>query len=158
MTAEPAAFDQVRGKLEERAVAGEAVTEAELREEFGIGHDDLTQVLQSLSNDGEAVHEAPGEWRAPYADERERFARATGEEGDGEAAEPEAAAAEAVERTAAGGLRRQAPVRPQVVAGDGEVVLTKGVLSVMDDETIGKIVKAGVEESDGDEFVLRVAL
>lgn len=159
MTAEAAAFEQVRNAIVVASEQGSTVEESDLREEFGIGHGDLTEVLNDLRDKGEAVNETPGEWRAPYEDEREAFAAAeAAERREARAADDDDEDDEELPPAARAGSARVAPARTAVIAGDGEVVLTKGVLNVMDDETIGKIVKAGVEESDGDEFTLRVAL
>jgi hypothetical protein len=151
-------IEGIRLKIVERSEQGETTHEADLREEFGIGHDDLLNVLNDLRERGEIVMELPSEWRAPVdggvpnAEAEAALTRALdhrdGKDGDDLPPEPD------------DGDRPFARQRPALAAGEGEIVLTKGVLTVMDDETIGKIVKAGVAEAGevADEFVLRVAL
>lgn len=156
MTAEDWAVEAVGNKLVEAGEQGKTVTEAEMREEFGIGHEDLTDVLNALREDGRAVNELPAEWRAPREDETE-----------GEGEPDDDAAAEALDRfDGKDGARGEQTAEPErgsagrssvaLSAGSGNIVLTKSVLAVMSDETIGKMVRAGVESADGDDFTLRV--
>lgn len=160
------AFEQVRLKLVERTEQGEPITEAELREELGIGHDDLTGVLTVLRERGDATNVAPAEWRAPYESEREEAAaddaataaldhfdgkNGPAEEEDG--APASSRGEEPIERT-------PPPARDGrvIVAEAGNVTLTAKVLAAMDAETIGKLVKAGVEEASDASlpFIFRV--
>jgi hypothetical protein len=156
MTAEAWAIEEVRTKLTLASDQGETMGIGELREEVGIGHDDLMSVLDSLRESGDAVEHTPGEWRTPYDDEREdtgsdeageAAARAALDRRDGRAEEDEKPGARAAPAPQTGTLE-----------GGGGVVLTMAVASALDAETIGKLVEAGITEAKADDraFVLRV--
>lgn len=159
MTVESWARDEVGTLLDRARDAGEAMGIGAIREEVGIGHGDLEEVLNELREAGEAVEATPGEWRRPFDDEVPG------------AAEPgellhvhessEETLAEAEER--AGGRPAPAPAsRPSpaasVAADVGEVRLTMAVASALEAETIGKLVEAGIAEAkeQARAFVLRV--
>jgi len=152
MTAEAWAMGEVKNKLVVAGEQGEMLSFDALRSEVGIGHEDLTDVLDALREAGDAVEGAPGEWRAPYEDEREaRSAGAPASEADEDADDAEPPPA------------RRARRRPHdsdvVMNGEpGGVVLTMAVASALDAETIGKLVEAGIAEAkqNGQPFILRV--
>lgn len=154
MTAEEWALSEAAAILG-RAEGGRSVTTAALREELGLGHEDLRDVLDVLREQGGALEAAPGEWRPPYDDERPSVSsEGAGErESDGPGAEqPGADRSSALEPLSA-------PSR--VLVGQAEQIrLTHSVLAAMDSETIGKIVQAGANEADSKvppiPFVLRV--
>lgn len=150
MTAEPWALSEVGNALDRARDDGEPATTGALREQVGIGHEDLQDVLSALRERGEAVEAAPGEWRRPFEDEQATQRAAATEAADGEedggVDEPSTAAP-------ARGARRGAVM---VATEDGQVVLTAKVLAALDAETIGKIVQAGVEDAGEDVFTLTV--
>lgn len=152
MTAEAWAMEDVKHKLVVAGEQGEMLPFDALRSEVGIGHEDLTDVLDALREAGDAVEGAPGEWRPPYDDEREaRSASAPAseaeEEGAGDGPPPARRA------------RRRQHDSDAVLNGEpGGVVLTMAVASALDAETIGKLVEAGIAEAKQNDqpFVLRV--
>lgn len=120
----------------------------ELRELTGLGHEDLTAVLDELREAGAAVEAAPGEWRGPYEDEAgEAAARAAMDRRDGRDEELDE------EDPGPSPFREE---RPSEEAS--EVVLTTLIASALDSETIGKLVQAGINEASSERraFVLRV--
>lgn len=148
MTAEPWALSDVEDALDRARDEGGGATLVALREEVGIGHEDLKDVLSVLRERGEAVEAAPGEWRRPFDDEQatQRSHAVEAEDGeDGVAVDDPAP----VQR----GARRGSVL---VATDDGQVVLTAKVLQALDAETIGKIVQAGVEDAGEDVFTLTV--
>lgn len=164
MTAEVWALDDVRQRLIAAGEQGEMLTVAALREAIGIGHDDLTDVLNTLREAGDAVEGAPNEWRAPYDDELESRAggEAAADDGSEEDADDERGAAALREHDERARRRGQPLVAPIAASGaaptTGEVVLTMAVAKALDPETIGKLVEAGINESSEADraFVLRV--
>lgn len=124
-------------------------TVGELRERVGMGDGDVRRVLNALRESGEAVEEAPDMWRAPY-------------EGDGVSTPGSSSGAATVADVRD---ERDAPSHPVVMEGvraqtawPPAVVMPAPVLAVMDNETVGAIVKAGVEDAArrGAPFVLEV--
>ena len=144
MTAPEWALPMVERALADKAVGGETITEAALQEEVGIGHDDLRATLDALREEGKAVEEAPGEWRAPYEDEEQI-----------EAGEP------AAERASSADLPSTALSAPRAdsrLARAGEVttVLTAGMAKSLGADALGQFIHAGIEDASGRPFVLRV--
>lgn len=152
MTVESWAVGEVQAVLNRAGDAGEGLGFEALREEVGIGHDDLEDVLNHLRERGDAVESAPGEWRSPYEDEREGAAIPPAAESTQEG-EPPPPPAKTPGTENVG--RRAAPVPDD---DESQIALTAKVLAAMDSETIGKIVEAGVAEAQADHkvFVLRV--
>lgn len=156
MPAEAGAYDQVRLKLVEVGEQGQTITEAELRELFGIGHGDLLEVLNALREEGTAVNVLPSEWRAARPDEL------PGDEDEGEPADVEAALDhfDGVEgrpsRTERPAVHPSARSAASLSFGGGTVVLTKAVARALDAQTLGAIVTAGIEDAGDEAFILRV--
>jgi hypothetical protein len=146
MTAEAWALGEVRTILARVGDENSTATIETLREEVGIGHDDLSEVLQALRERGQAVEDSPGEWRRPFDGELDGAP-----DGEREMTEDDASEGPAP--------KRRDRAAPAVAAGDGEVVLTMAVAGALDAETIGKLVEAGIGEAkaDGRAFVLRVS-
>lgn len=155
-------LDRARG-------AGEMVSFEELRTETGVGHDDMTDVLNVLRERGDAIEGAPGEWRRPFDDELEDLQASSASAGEGEE-EPVVGAAS--ERSSEDDLsefegrlreRRGRAVLGEAVSArltdDGEVRLTVGVAVALGPEALGKLVEAGIAEAKAAErpFVLRVS-
>lgn len=171
MTAEAWALDDVKNRLIVASEAGEMLSVAALRDEIGIGHDDLTSVLDALRESGDAVEGAPNEWRAPYDDERDAApaTESAAEQGD-EDDEAAAAARRALDRRDRPARERAAPTAREAIGAlaedspftggvtKGGVVLTQKVAGALSSETIGELVKAGISEAEEDQraFVLRV--
>lgn len=149
MTAEAWAVAEVGTILDRKRDQGEMASFAELREETGVGHDDLKDVLDTLRESGQMVEAAPGEFRRPFDDEV-----AGGAAESRPAPEPdEEPLAEEAPR-----LGAERP-RPRVTSPEGECLLTMGVAKALGAEALGKLVAAGIEEAaeQGGAFVLRVS-
>lgn len=134
------ALDQVRTQLVAAELTHDTVSLETLREEVGIGHEDLMAALDQLREKGEAHEVTPGDWTGGT---EEAAAERAGEP------PPPPPATPGTEN-----VGRRAPA----AEGAGEVVLTMAVASALDAETIGKLVEAGIAEAKaGDRaFVLRV--
>lgn len=123
---------------------------ASLREEFEVGHDDMEAMLDLLRTHGKAVEDAPGEWRAPYDDEGvddddpevEAGLRVSAE--TDESAQP-AAAAQPGEAQRWGFAGAMLP----------HVRLTRSIAAALEAEALGRLVLAGIADTDG-VFVLEV--
>lgn len=142
----------VEDALRRAADQGESMTIAALQEAAGVGREDLEATLEELTKRGEAVEEAPGEWRAPYEDERRDQRKPDEPDGRDERVRaaldgPAPRAGEAVLE----GARALA-------GGGGEVVLTSAMANALGAETLGELVKAGIAEAaeQAREFVLVV--
>lgn len=126
--------------------SGETRTFAELQDTYGLGHEDLAAALDTLREHGKAVEAAPGEWRGPMADELGSGPPAgAGESADGAGpvvvsvgeGEPED------ERPPARWLSESAQVQPTVR-------LTMAIADALEPQSLGALVKAGIEEARGD--------
>lgn len=162
MTAEPWALGEVGNALDKARDQGETRDVTALREECGVGHDDLSDVLNALREQGLAVEAAPGEWRRPFDGETDVGAGAEDAgpgaaeaaldrfDGRGEEDEPSAPASP--------GRRAHPTAAAAVAAGEGEVRMTMAVAGALKPETMGELVAAGMEEAKeaGRAFVLRV--
>lgn len=144
--------------LAEAGELGQARTVTELREEVGVGHDDLTAALDVLREHGKAQEVAPGEWSGPDG----------GEEMPGE---PEplrvsvpddgaAAAWEALRRLDGANTHEVAepgPAHAGFALGGANVRLTRAIADELDAAALGQIVKAGLKGVAAKaEFVLEV--
>lgn len=126
---------------------GETVPEAKLREDFGLGHDDLRGILEQLAGRGMAQEVTPGDWESIDTREEEPVEADSGrvrvnvpEPGD----EPEA--------------QEEEPFAPEpFLMSQPTVRLTVAIADALDAEALGKLVKAGIEDSADDEvFVLEI--
>lgn len=165
MTAEAWALTEVRAILERAGVGDEAVGVDEIRAEAGVGHDDLTDVLSTLRERGEAVEDEPGKWRTPYGapapatdapdvqDDVVEHAPEQGGEADRRVAEFMAPERQQTARAAA-----LEPGLTRATADGSQIVLTATILGAMTAEVIGAIVHAGVAEAAETKsvFVFRV--
>lgn len=139
----------VEDALRRAADQGESMTIAALQEAAGVGREDLEATLEELTKRGEAVEEAPGEWRAPYEDER-RDQRKPDERDERVRAALDGPAPRAGEAVLEGARA--------LAGGGGEVVLTSAMANALGAETLGELVKAGIAEAaeQAREFVLVV--
>ena len=150
MTAEAWALEEVSNVLRRLREQGEGVVTAErIRGEVGIGHEDLTDVLAELRERGEISEEAPGEWAVAGEDDgevgvslsdAEANARAAMDRMDGKDRRRPAASGDSATPPFAG------VPRSGTVAG-ATTRLTVGVADALDAETLGSLVKAGIEEA-----------
>lgn len=127
------------------AERGATVTEAHLREELGVGHDDLRELLSTLCEVGKAVEEAPGEWTGgdgvPAAQEAPRVVVKAGEpeEVDGPPA---------VRSSGLPGWGLEPPA---------QVRLSRGMIEALGAEALGALIKAGISDTvEGGTFRLEV--
>lgn len=134
---------------------GEARSFASLREELGIGHEDLEAALGVLREHGKAQELTPGEWSGP----------------DGDALEPEhVAEADRVvvsvpesdsesDTRAPADAASQSPPGPGVLSWEPTVRLTMAIAQSLDAQALGALVKAGIDDAAtrfGEVFVLEV--
>lgn len=135
---------------------GEARSFASLREELGIGHEDLEAALGVLREHGKAQELTPGEWSGP----------------DGDALEPEHVAeaervvvsvsgpdGESVEDDRAPLGRAEVSVQTGSWAIEPTVRLTMAIAQSLDAQALGALVKAGIDDAatrEGEVFVLEV--
>lgn len=150
--ASPASEDlrELARLLEIAADTGDRVTLAQVREEFGVGHEDALALLGELRANGKAIEVAPGEWEAP-----------SGIEGvtmpvDESVAEPARVVVSTpdLEPPPARGAQGVFVGGPAVPT----VRLTMAVAEALNAEALGQVVKAalgGLE--DGEAFYLEVA-
>jgi biotin operon repressor len=135
------------------AESGQTRHLAELREEMGVSTAELSQMLDTLREHGQAVEVAPGEWRGPLADEVEAAAAplepvrvsvpANAEDnGEGRLSPPETFD----------------PLRSGVQVFAPTVRLTMAIANALEPEALGALVKAGISESEerNETFVLEV--
>lgn len=139
-TADPTLKAMVLDDLRRAGDIGEGRSRAQLREAVGIGAGDLDRVLDELSANGDVTEAEPDRWE-PAGDRWEPEPAAAGEaELPGrprEEAEAPAAAPDVDEPFGGGG------------AEDKRVELSAGVAGMLDEATLGKIVKAGIDEAAG---------
>lgn len=144
MTAEPWLIGEVSRVIDMASDESRLVSVEEMRNEIGAGHDDLVEALDELRVRGDAVEGAPSEWRRPYDDESidavVETDAAVGPQG----------------RAVVEQAKRGAGTAIQLEVGGGQVVLTAKVLAALTEETIGAIVRAGVEDAGDDVFTLTV--
>lgn len=146
----------VRDELARASDIGEARSRTQLREACGIGSGDLEAILAELREEGVATEEAPDE----YVLAREETPASPEVEAEAAAPEPEPSADE--RRRRRGGREadgsRVTAIGPEgrVEFGYANVTMPKGVLAVLDDEAVGKLVKAGVENAGDEGFVFEV--
>lgn len=128
-----------------------------LREELGLGHNDLTEAIDTLREVGKAVEVAPGEWSGPNGDE-------SGEPEPLRVSVPEVAESERLDAAAAalrrrdGGQAYEAAVASGLIGGPETTVrLTRAIADELDAAALGQIVKAGLKGVDATvPFVLEV--
>lgn len=134
----------VRDALMRASDVGDTLSIQEIREQVGIGSDDLATALDQLRRGGEASEVTPGEWGLAAESERQGFAE-----------QPRAAE----EEPAAEAASLAAPRRPEPPRGAGRlsapedtprVQITRAMLDALDDESLGKLVRAGVAGVDED--------
>jgi hypothetical protein len=119
--------------------AGDFRSRAQLQQACGVGAGDLGAILDSLRAEGVASELAPDEWALA----------------DSPAAGGEAAAVPEVEEEEPGRPGGQweppeLPGRPRVPRVEGEesrVTLTQGVAGALDEQALGALVKAGIDEA-----------
>lgn len=159
-------------ELELAAERGVSLTFSVMQEQFGLGHHDLEVSLDLLREHGQAVEESPGEWRGPTMDELDTAAKTgttpAADDGrvrvrvdEGDAAQDEAATAGRDRLREMDGQRAPAASSGwigEATAAGPDVRLTRGIAEKMGDEALGQLVKAGLEDADGDTFVLEVWL
>lgn len=131
---------------------GESIEFAQLREELQIGHDDLMTALSTLSEHGKAHEEAPGFWTGGADEDRGPVVvsvAAPADEPDGSEA-----AAVALDRLD----RREAPALAEYATAGPTIRLTVAVANALDAESLGKLVKAGIDEAVAEhrDFTLEV--
>lgn len=150
------ATEELRELARELTIAaeqGETRRFDELREQLGMGHEDLEQALGTLREHGQAVEASPGEWRGPLMDELEggRPAGADDDERVRVSVPDASEAGEEEEPAQAGGAALDF-----LAPGDATVRLNRAIADALDDESLGKIVKAGLAGSGDEVFVLEV--
>lgn len=152
MAAEPGLMAEVEAEFARARDMSETRTLADLRDAVGAGHDDLMEVIGELQDGGRISEVAPGEYMR--ADPRGEHVPARRDHSEGE---PGISLAEAERR-----LDRAGPVRATMKVTPGSenrTVLSKGVARALDAETLGALVKAGIDEAieEGRAFVFEVA-
>lgn len=125
------------------AEQGEPISEGRLREELGVGHDDLRGMLAQLSDRGMASEVAPGSWTAGVAEAESM---------------PEPVVVSVAERAEASPRLADAPDALQAgVMVDATVRITRGIAHALDAEALGKLLLAGLADTgDDDVFVLEI--
>ena len=119
---------------------GAAVSIASLREDLGVGHDDLQTMLDVLREHGKAVEESPGAWIG----------------GDGAPPAPAP-----VEVTLPQGYdpehgeirdARELDEPPAIAS----VRLTRGMVAALEPDALGKLIQAGIADAAG-AFILEIS-
>jgi hypothetical protein len=128
----------VAGELMKAADLGETRSRAELQAAVGIGAGDLDRVLSELRMSGEATEDAPDEWTgaatstaAPATEHEERPAPVEDQD------EPELP----------GRPRQPGSTLTPADDDDRRVELTMAVAQALDEATLGKLVKAGIDDA-----------
>lgn len=133
----------IETELEQARDISQTRSLAELREATGAGHDDLMEALAELQDDGRVSEVAPGEYMRADTGVIEHVdvppARRNGHADDVE--EPGISLAEA-ERG-----RPAQPGRYPARGGERKTTLTRGVAAALDEESLGRLVKAGMDEA-----------
>lgn len=120
-------------------------TRQQLQVACGVGSGDLEASLDELRAEGLVTEVAPGEWEWISEELREERAVARGE---APAAEPEER--ERVTAIESGSGRVE-------FARDAHVSMPRGVVAVLDEQALGALVKAGIENvGEGETFVFEV--
>lgn len=150
----------VRDELHRATDVGETGSRARLQAACALGAGDLEAALATLREAGEITEITPDVFELIPVGEREEREALDAEEAERarvEAGEP--MALPGAERPPAGAhLAREArrPFAELLAAQQSTVKLTKGVAAALNAETIGALVKAGIEEAAGGPFVLEV--
>lgn len=137
MAVEDWQLDAVRDSLQRASDVGETRTRAALQNEVGIGAGDLQGVLDELRQRGELTETAPGEYETLTEELRAERAAAR--------APASAAEEEPPPRARAAAARLAAP--PSADDEMVEVALSRGVAGALDEAALGKLIKAGLDES-----------
>lgn len=120
----------------------------------GVDVAGITATLQALREVGKAFEDAPGEWRGPYEDEIAAVAAGEPEPIVVSVPAPETPDEGPPDWFGQSDNRR----RPQVSAGP-TVKLTPAIAAALSAESLGAVVKAGIDEADkaGIPFILEVS-
>lgn len=140
------------------AEQGEPISEGRLREELGVGHDDLRGMLAQLSDRGMASEVAPGSWTAGVAEAESMPEPVV--VSVAERAEASPRLADAPDARQGRGERQGRDIEQWLQAGvmvDATVRITRGIAHALDAEALGKLLLAGLADTgDDDVFVLEI--
>lgn len=135
--------------LTRAADSGGPVSLAAMQEELGVGHDDLSVMLDQLREQGIAAEVAPGEWSQAVGTPAPAAERAQAESPDGRVTVTVPDASDGEPEIGSG-----VTFSPYV---DPDVRLTRAIAEKLSDEALGQLVKAGLEDAGTDgPFLLEI--
>lgn len=148
-----AARETILNELAQARDVSETRSFAELREATGLGHEDLTSVLEAMNAGGDVREETPGEYVLMHDDD-------IGVERESEVDDPGVSLEEAERRAAAGPMTPRRARRGETETAPRKVSLTRGVAAALDAAALGALVKAGIDEAaeQNATFVFEVTL
>jgi hypothetical protein len=150
---------ELERELTVAAEQGETREFGRLREEFGVGTQELQAMLDALREHGKAVEEAPGEWRGPTLDEVDSapvesprvMVSADVPEDEGGMVPADG---RIIERHGHGGLPAAMFAGQQA---DPNVRLTMAIAEALEAEALGQLVKAAIAGlPEHESFILEI--